>query len=403
MKPCRVRRRRIAFVAAGLWLAGCGREHTGASAQQTRVDPPAISSVLQAQLETWFAQHGQPPGDYVLGLFASRDVVLLGEQHRILHDLQLVHALLPRLPAAGVHVVALEFARRADQPLLDSLLAAPEWHEDLAREIIFRQFVAWGFQEYVDMLAVTWRVNRQRPPGTPPLRVLGLNHSFDYSQFRTEADWQNDEVWKRVLGSQVEADWAAPVLAAVASGEKVLAFCGIHHVFTKFRQPRVAQGTFAGRGDLRFGNALYEKLGERVASVYLHAPWNGVGGYDAPYVHPADGRLDAFMLARPAGPFAVGFDVAPSPLGSLPIQNAVYKHGSESFTMAQFCDGWIYTKPIGQFVPVTFIEGWIHAGNLERARANAMNPAWRAFSVQQLNEGCRSYQEDFQRFYGALR
>lgn len=125
-------------------------------------------------------------------------------------------------------------------------------------------------------------------------------------------------------------------------------------------------GEFQGLSDLRIGNHLREALGRRAVTVYLHAPWDGAGGYGTKYVHPADGRLDAFMLARSGGPFAVGFDIPGSPL-------------------AEFCDG------------------WINAGNVVRARAAAMNPAWRNLPVEQLNEGCRSYVDDFRRFCGHLQ
>ncbi len=367
------------------------------------VDPPPISAELQNELETWFARHGQPPGDYVAGLFEDHDVVLLGEMHRFRHDELLVQEMIPRLHAEGVNVLATEFARRKDQALVDSLVMSPEWNEDLGREILFRMFMPWGFREYLDVFKAAWRVNRERPTGRPPFRILGVNNNLDYSHLRSEADRNDPKVRKLVEGGQTEADWAVPVLAAVEQGEKVLAHCGIHHAFTGFRQPRVVDGAFAGYGRLRFGNHLRDVLGERAVTVYLHAPWNTASGYNAEFVHPADGRLDAFMLMRDGGPFLVGFDVAASPLGDLPIENAVYRHGHEPFTLARFCDGCIYTKPVSEYEPVTYIENWINERNVERARANTMNPCWRDFSIAQLNEGCRSYIADHHRFYGRLR
>jgi hypothetical protein len=154
---------------------------------------------------------------------------------------------------------------------------------------------------------------------------------------------------------------------------------------------------------MRFGNHLREALGEKAVTVYLHAPWNTAAGYTPDFVHPAGGRLDAFMLAREGGSFAVGFDVAGSPLADLPIDDTVYKHGYAPFTLATFCDGWVYTKPVSQFEPVTYIDDWINDGNVARARATAMNPRWRKYSVNQMTDGCRSYLDDFRRFYGHLR
>jgi hypothetical protein len=183
----------------------------------------------------------------------------------------------------------------------------------------------------------------------------------------------------------------------------VLVHCGIHHAFTGYRQPRVRNGSFAGFGTPRFGNHLREALGMRAVTIFLHAPWNGREGYGPPFVHPAGGRLDAFMLARAGGPFPVGFDVAGSPLAALPIDDSVYGHGYQPFTLEGFCDGWIYTKPVSQFEPVTYFEDWINESNLARARATAANPRWRTWSIAELNAGCSSYQDDFRRFFGRLR
>lgn len=404
--PARRPWRSAIVLAAVLSLTACGAgsgDRARGPAAQAKVAPPGIPAALQTELESWLAGHGRPPADYVAGLFDEHDVVLLGEQHRIRHDVLLVQDLLPRLHAAGIRTLAIEYARRADQALVDSVVNAPTWNEAIAREVFFRGFMPWGFREYVDLLKAAWRVNRERAPGTPAFRVLGVNNSPDHSLFRSEADWNDPEVRRRVDHGEIEADWARPVLEAVGRGEKVLGYCGIHHAFSGFRQPRVEKGAFAGPGQDRFGNRLREVLGTRVATVFLHAPWQDSTGYGVTFVHPADGRLDAFMLARSGGPFAVGFDIAPSPLANLSIANAVYRHGHEPFTLAQFCDGWIYTRPVGEFEPVTYIDGWIHAGNLDRARATAMNPQWRGQSVEQLNAGCRTYLDDFRRFFGRLQ
>lgn len=385
----------VCLLAAAFVFSGCSGSDL--------VDPPSISADLQTRLDAWFAEHGRPPGDYMVGLFEDHDVVLLGEQHRFRHDELFVRELIPRLHAEGVNVLATEFARREDQALVDSLVMSLEWNEDLGREILFRQFMPWGYREYLDVFKAAWSLNRDRPAGTPPFKVLGLNNTLDYSHFKSEADWNDAEVWKLVAGDQTEADWAVPVLAAVERGQKVLAHCGIHHAFTGFRQPRVVDGAFTEYGRIRLGNHLRDVLGERAITVYLHAPWNTISGYDAEFTHPADGRLDAFMLTREDGPFEVGFDVAASPLAELPIKNAVYKHGHDPFTLATFCDGWVYTQPLSEYEPVTFIENWIHEGNVDRARTNAMNPRWRDFSVAQFNEGCQSYVAEHLRLYGRLR
>jgi hypothetical protein len=151
----------VTLLLLGLFVTASG---TGGDARPPQ-EPPPLSPALQAGLSGWLESHGKPPERYVVDLFADHDVVFLGEQHRVKHDPLLVQALLPKVYEAGVHVLAYEFGRREDQPLIDSLLAEKEWDEDLAREIVFRQFMAWGYREYVDVYKAAWALNQGLPEG----------------------------------------------------------------------------------------------------------------------------------------------------------------------------------------------------------------------------------------------
>ncbi|MGH7585292.1 MAG: hypothetical protein ACREMH_03515 [Gemmatimonadales bacterium] len=99
--------------------------------------------------------------------------------------------------------------------------------------------------------------------------------------------------------------------------------------------------------------------------------------------HPADGVIDALMLAM--GPRPVGFDLQSGPFGALRVKDAVYRHGHGKFELRHLCDGWIYTKPLGEFQGVTPIPGWVHAGNLDRAHEQCANPAFRSASAEEFN------------------
>ena len=135
-------------------------------------DPKPLDPALQAELAGWFEKNGDTPESYVVGLFSDHDVVFLGEYHRIRHDVLFVQSLVEPLYNAGVRVLATEFGRREDQPLIDSLVTAPEWDEGLAREIVFRQFIWWGYREYVDLYRAAWELNRGLPDGEPVFRIL---------------------------------------------------------------------------------------------------------------------------------------------------------------------------------------------------------------------------------------
>ncbi|MFH1841703.1 MAG: ChaN family lipoprotein [bacterium] len=382
------------------WLLGLGC--LTACDRTDRIDPAPLDPALRQELETWLTVAGAPPVEYVCQLFQRHDVIFLGEQHRIRHDVELVAALLAPLHDRGVSVIATEFARREDQALLDSLVTAPVWDESLARRIIFLQNVAWGYWEYVDILQAAWSLNHELPAGEQPLRMLALNGSPDFSVIKSVADRENPEFMAEVWAQQDEADWAEVVLTSVAAGNQILVHCGIHHAFTRFRQPKVRDGRFDGFGRTRLGNHVYEAIGQRACTVYLHAPYQDETGYGGPNVHPADGSLDAFMLDRSGGPFAVGFDVSDSPLGARVIEHAVYRYGYTQFRLRDFCDGWIYTKPISSYQGMTYLTDWIHDGNLEYARQQVLNPRMRDYGLERFNSAL-ARDADLIHKYGHLR
>jgi hypothetical protein len=364
-------------------------------------DPPPIDPVLQSKLAAWLDAGSETPESYVVGLFSAHDVVFLGEQHRVKQDVLFVQLLIEPLYDAGVRVLATEFGRREDQPLIDSVLGAPEWDEDLAREIVFRQFIFWGYREYVDVYRSAWMLNQGLPDGVPRFRILGINGSPDWSFVTSEADRDDPAIMREVWRGCGEEQWADVILDAVRSGEKVLVYSGIHHAFTEYRQPIVIGGEFRHfDSSLRCGNHVFAALGKRAVTVFLHAPWKGAGGYGSRMRHPADGVIDAVMLAE--GPRPVGFDLDEGPFGELRVQDAVYRHGYEDFKLADFCDGWIYAKPISEYVGVTPIPGWVNESNLERARAQSPNPRFREASVDQFNAGI-AQDAEIHRRWGHLR
>jgi len=369
----------------------CGHDpqsQTAAGKAQARIEPPALDLKIQSELEAWLTEHGQEPRDYVVSLFAEHDVVFLGEQHRIRHDPELVQSLLAPLYAAGVRTLATEFARREDQALIDSVTAGPLWREDLAHRITFHFLVTWGYREYVDIYRAAWEVNRRRAAGAPPFRVLALGDSPDWSWVTKPEDGDDPEVMRKVWRGGGEEHWARVILNEVEAGQKVLVYSGIHHAFTEYLQPSVAEGKFVQFREQRAGNYVYRAIGKRVVTVFLHAWWTGSGGYDDKLVHPADGVLDAFMLNREGGPYAVGFSLADSPFGRTRIDNAVYRHGySNEFVPSRFADGWIYTKPLSEYAGVTPIPGWIDETNIEQARRQMPNPEFRAASIDRFNSG----------------
>ncbi len=354
-----------------------------------RLPLPKVDDALARELRGYLAARSASPEDYIIAKFSDHDVVFVGEQHRIRHDPELIQHLIPLLYRNGIFTLCTEFARREDQPLVDRLLSAPTYDEALAREITFRFLAFWGYQEYTDVYKVAWKLNRSLPAGARPFRILAVNDSPDWSLIKRPEDWRDREIMKRVRQGCSEEFWAKVILdEVVAKGEKALVYSGINHAFTEYKQPIVDEKThtFVRFGDTRMGNFVFQKIGKRAITVFLHAPWNSAEGYEGRYVYPVDGVIDAVMRTVEPARRRVGFDTRGTPFGRLPATTAVYKHGYPDFRLEQFCDGYIYQKPLSEYVGVTPIHDFINAGNLERAMRQASNPALWTATAQQLNE-----------------
>ena len=360
----------------------------GAFAQTDKLPLPQLPDSQKQGLMTYLHRHRATPEEYVIAKFDDHDVVFLGEQHRIKENVELIQRLIPLCYRSGIYFLGYEFARRVDQPLVDSLLNAPSYDEMLARKILFNQFVFWGYQEYADVFKAAWQVNHNLPQGARRFRILALSNSPDWSLVKTEADRDNGAVMTRVWHGEDEGDWAKVLLSEVVDKhEKALVYSGIHHAFTEYRQPISDKGKFIRFGDVRCGNYVFDKIGKRAMTIYLHAPWNSSEGYDAGMVYAADGVIDAVMAALGTRGYPCRFDVRGTPFGKITGETSIYKYGYDHFTLENYCDGYIFQMPISYYTGVTPIKDFINESNLEIARQQSPNPALRTASAQDFNDG----------------
>lgn len=290
-------------------------------------------------LAKYLEKHGRSPEEYVVSKFVDHDVVFLGEFHRIRHDALFVQRLIPRLYAAGVYTLGIEFGARAEQSRVDALINAPAYDEGLARDILFRYDVTWGYREYEDLYRAAWELNHRLPPDAHRFRVLNLNYAPNWPAL-TE-----DPQSRRLLWPQGSADefMARTILEEVVlHGEKALIYSGCNHAFTRFHQPRRGNGTVLFATE-RMGNLVYAKIGNRAFNIYLDAPFPVE--YEAnTWTWPAGGAIA--RAAALASRSSVGFDVAGSPFGTLP-DRSVYSLGTPDFRLAMFCDGYVYMRDEG--------------------------------------------------------
>jgi hypothetical protein len=328
-----------------------------------RSAPPAaaFATLLRFTETSW-----RSPEDYVLSAFERHDVVLLGEFFKIRQNVQLVHDLVPRLYSAGVRNLGIEYALSDDQAEIDTLVTAPAWDESRARAITFHWLVTWGYQEYVDLYKAAWEVNRARPGGARPFRIVALNVRQNWEYLKDQKDLTDPAVLARIYANGVPEAHMADVIdrELTRSGQKALVFCGTQHIFTRYRSQTYEKNAAEMKlaETRRMGNIVYERMGGRVFSISLHAPWPDETEKSR-LTYPAGGAMDALIDALPPEKRSGGWDLAGTPLGALPLGRSSYSETEKNGTLADLFDGYVVQGPIAGYAMVTPIPGFVSAAD----------------------------------------
>lgn len=367
---------------------------------------PALSNSMRQELETYIVKNYKTPEEYVLSKFKRHDIIFLGEYHRIKHDVELVQDLIPFLYEDGVYNLGIEFACYEDQDKIDQLLSAKTYNESLAYEIQFNFWPWWGYQEYIDIYKTAWDFNQQLPKDARKFRVVGLNGNSDWSYVKTEEDRDNPEIMKNVFkdgpGDQFMAD--VIIKEFLQKEEKALIFSGINHAYTKYKQPiyHEKEKRFVRFVDDRMGNIIYDKIGERCITIFLHSPWPSKDKFSED-VYPAEGVIDKLMIKIDEKFKPVGFDIKGTPFEKLPGKTSLWQHGYNNFNLGVYCDGYIYTKPLSKYKGVEVAPGFINENNRIEAIQQSANPKVKSLNrtVEELIDSIRrsaNMQKRFKKF-----
>ncbi len=328
---------------------------------------PELPSAKKEALLSYLAETAVSPEDYIVSKFADHDLVILGEFYRIKEDVDFVNRLIPRLYSeGGVSVIAIEFATSEDQAKIDSLFGKVLF-DGASATAIQRRFSGgmWPYSEYLQIYQTVWDLDRSLQPDAERFRVIALSPFVDWAKINhgTESEAQAER--QRV--TQADTHMAQVLEREVLSkGLKALVYCGIRHAFTRFKEPVARDGEFVRSLESRMGNLLRRRLGARVMTVALHSPWPGPRREQL--YRPCDGNLDRVLdeYGRP-----VGFDVPGGPFGELGDTRSVYGLGPTAFTLGDFCDGYVYQKPLADLTGVSLIGSWISSPEaFEEAKRN---------------------------------
>jgi hypothetical protein len=169
-------------------------------------------------------------------------------------------------------------------------------------------------------------------------------------------------------------------------GEKALVYCSLQHAFTRYRSTEYEK-TMKEKGfteTRRAGTILYDRVGGRVATLALHAPWPDSSSQIG-LAWPIDGAIDSLLLALPAERQAAGWDTAGTPIGALAIDSGVYAAGHAKLTLADLCDGYIATGPIPTLHAATAIPDFVPADASDYAARNFPGPKTAKFDAAMIN------------------
>ncbi len=348
---------------------------------------------LEGEITQYLLNASNSPVEYILNNFKNHDIVILGEFGKIKSDVEFVKRLVPQLFANGIEILGIEYARRIDQPLIDSLLTGEEYDSSLARQILFNFNVFWGYDEYADIFEAAWKINKEAGGKDSVFRIIGLNDAPQWNMIKYRKYMDLTAMMGKVMRGQGQHLWAEKVLKeTVRKGEKALIYCNYRNGFTRF----LPVGADTLESNKCMGNYIYDEIGQRVFMVMLNPPLPASGGYSDFLVLPAGGVIERCATLIDTVGIGVGFDVLGSPLGRVRLKGDIYSENQSGIGLGDICDGWIYLGPLSESSGVTTIEDFVNENNLEIARNNAPNPAYRNASAEKFMEAIAS-EADFSR------
>lgn len=302
-------------------------------------------------LEHW-RSHQMPPLEYLAGKFRDQRWVIVGEFHRVRHDVQLIASLVPTLHATtDVRHLALEFLCRDDTTEANRLVGADAYDRGEIIDFFREQFPGWAYEEYLEIFRAAWASNRRRAGDRGAFRLVGLNPCIDWEivNYGTDpatvaAERSKQERYDEIMAEALEESVLRP-------GHKALVYIGIAHATGKFAEYRM--GT--EQQLVRMGNLVYrEPYREHMFFVALHAPFYDHGSQRD--IYPFDGVLDELMLSFGKD---IGFDVVGTPFEDL-VHTQRSRYAITAYSFGELYDGYVmFRTPIKEYVGVTCIEDWV--------------------------------------------
>jgi hypothetical protein len=317
------------------------------------------------ELTQYLRSNWATPEDYIISKFLDHDIVFVGEAHHVKHDVQLIHDLIPLLYRMGVYNLGIEYGCYEYQDKVDALVTADSYDEDLARWLVFKWGSYWPYKEYIDLHKTVWKLNKSLSDGSPKFRVINLDYRVNWTLI-TE-DTPESRLRKVFYKGERDKHMAKVILnEIVKKNQKALIYAGQQHAATRFYHPRY---DFEKKEFLHFnknvmGNLVYRKMPGKVFNICLHYPWPSLNSLEE-FNFPVGGMIDRIM--EEFEDKRVGFDVRNTPFEKLQDDLTFYSGGRKTFELGDFCDGYVYQKPIADYEGCTVDPLFVTEDNFKEA------------------------------------
>jgi hypothetical protein len=268
----------------------------------------------------------------------------------------------------------MEFGAYEDQKLLDSLVTAETYDENLARQLMFNYNPGWAFKEYMEIYRCAWAYNQTLTKNDRKFRILNLSYKYNWTAFSGQRTPEN---MKSVFynGNIEFFRFKMVENEIIRNNEKILILTGDVHAFTKYHFPfyDFASPNYVRFDSTYFGNLIHAKYPKKVFSILLHKPFYNYPNKKPLLISPANGKIEQIMSLLSNQP--MGFDLMNTPLGNLP-DSSYYSMGYPNFKLSDFYDGYIFLKPIKQLSSCTIDTLFLNEANWQEAFKNIPDPDW---------------------------
>lgn len=316
-------------------------------------------------------KNGMEPSEYVVSKFNNRKIVILGEDHAIKNNLEFVQNLIPKLYENGVTNLGMEFGAYEKQEVVDSLLTAKDYNQQMVRDIMYYYNVGWAYMEYMNLYKAAWEFNRTLPKDSKKFRIVNISYRYDWSAYDGGTRFEElHEVFHKGEPNTFRTNVIKQEV--LDRNEKVLILVGVPHAYRTYREHRIVDGecTFSFES---LGNRLDSKYPNEVFSILVHAPFQNIPGKQPYNTSPGNGKVEQIMQL--IGNLPIGFDLDNTPMGRLE-DNSNLGVCYEDFQLKDLLDGYVFLAPFKEMENCSLDRDFFKNRTWEETKVQIPDPYW---------------------------